>query len=264
MDIRDDLGDRMKSYEAQYNLQFPTKHPLMLRLDGVHFHSNVRQWKCLKPFDNDMVTAMQTAALTLCEKIGGAHFAYVQSDEITILVRDDMNDATQPWYNNELNKIMSVASSIATNAFNQSLGGTKFECKFFEPMAEFDCRGYVLPEHEIANAFIWRQLDAMRNSVQMLGRSFFGHNVIQNRSNAEIKDMLWHDHNVNWNNLRTELQRGACIIKTYIDVPNMKMVDGVLVETGTTVRRSHWEVDHSIPVFTEHRDYITSRTSKKQ
>ena len=39
--------------------------------------------------------------------------------------------------------------------------------------AMFDSRVFNLPESEVCNYFIWRQNDATRNSIELLGREYF-------------------------------------------------------------------------------------------
>jgi tRNA(His) 5'-end guanylyltransferase len=259
--MADGLGDRIKKYEKAFNPAFPIKLPLILRLDGRSFHTMVKKWKCLKPFDENLIEAMLFTAKTLCENIAGAHVAYVQSDEITILVRDDMGFHSQPWYDKKINKIMSVAAAKASNAFNFKFHGSKklgVDVNLNE-LAEFDCRGFIVPEHEINNVIIWRQQDASRNSIQMLARSNFSHNQLNKKNNSEIQDMLMSlDPPVNWNDLDTHLKRGACIIKKddIKQVPKRDEKGKVIPGEFSEINRPAWVVDKEIPIFTQDKNYI--------
>ena len=40
---------------------------------------------------------------------------------------------------------------------------------------KFDARCFNIPKEEVANYFYWRQLDATRNSIQMVGQANFSH-----------------------------------------------------------------------------------------
>ena len=249
------LGDRIKSYEQTFNFKYPIKLPLILRFDGVHFHSMVKKWNCDKPFDNRLVKAMQETALTLCKSIPGAQLAYVQSDEITILIRDDMKYQTEPVYGKKVNKLMSVLSARAANAFNFSFFKDVSNVPF-NHLAEFDCRGFIVPEQDILNSILWRQQDATRNSIQMLGRAHFSHKQLTNKSTNEIQEMLWQEKRINFNNIHTHLKRGACIIKKEKEMPLKKYIDGNLVDTNENVTRSVWITDLNIPIFSKDRSYI--------
>jgi len=259
--MADGLGDRIKKYEKAFNPAFPIRLPLILRLDGKSFHTMVKKWKCLKPFDEDLIEAMFFTAKTLCENIAGAQVAYVQSDEITILVRDDMDVHSQPWYDKKLNKIMSVAAAKATNAFNFKFHGSQQlgVSVNLNELAEFDCRGFIVPEYEINNCFLWRETDCSRNSVQMLARAHFSHKQLHKKNNSEIQDMLMSLENpINWNDLDTHLKRGACIIKKDIpkEVPKRDDRGKVIQGEFEEITRPAWVVDKEIPIFTQDKNYI--------
>jgi tRNA(His) 5'-end guanylyltransferase len=250
------LGDRMKSYEKTFSHNYPIRMPLILRFDGVHFHSMVKRWKCDKPFDDRLIAAMQYTALTLCKTIPGAQVAYVQSDEITLLIRDDMTNQSQPVFDKKINKMMSVFAARASNAFNFAFFDETLSSVAHEHLAEFDCRGYVVPEQEIINSFIWRQQDATRNAIQMLARSYFSHKQLHKKSCDEIQEMLFSEHHINYNDTSTHLKRGSCIIKTNKEVPVKKWDSGKLIASGEMTTRSSWSVDVEIPIFTKDRTYI--------
>ena len=115
---KDSLGDRMKNdYESRSQTYLPRRTYTMLRLDGKAFHTFTKH--CKRPYDLDLMSDMDETAKYLCENIQGCKLAYVQSDEISLLLRDDQTFETQPWYGKEINKICSVAASKATKAFIQ-------------------------------------------------------------------------------------------------------------------------------------------------
>ena len=202
---------------------------------------------------------MQETALGLCKAIAGAQIAYVQSDEITILIRDDMTNQTQPIFDKKINKIMSVFASKASNLFNYHFFKNEADVPF-EHLAEFDCRGWVMPEQEVANSYIWRQQDATRNSVQMLARAYFSHKELHVKSCDEIQEMLWSQHDINFNDVPTHLKRGSCIIKMDKTVPVKKFEDGELIDSNETTTRKVWSIDTEIPIFTKDRNYIEQFT----
>ena len=256
------LGNRMKKYESAFNFMFPIRFPLIIRLDGSHFHSQVKKWKCKKPFDEHLITTMQYTSKVLCETIPGAQIAYTQSDEITILIRDDISIHSEPVFGKEINKILSIFASRASNIFNWkffNLGNRERSINEipFKMLAEFDCRGFILPENEIINAFIWRQKDFERNSIQMVARNYFSHKQLNKKNNSGIQDMLMLEKGVNWNDLPTHLKRGACIIKKEVskEVPKRDK-KGKKVEGNEIIKRHMWVIDLDIPIFTKNKNYI--------
>lgn len=179
----DSLGDRMKEqYEDRARYMLPRRTYTILRLDGRGFHSLLK--KAARPFDRDVMDAMNFAAQHVCAGIAGARFGYVQSDEISVLLTDFTYHGTQPWFNGNVSKLTSVSACIAANNFNASyLNRSRF--------AEFDCRAFTIPDQvEVANYFIWRQRDAIRNAILATAQARFGHRAIQNKNVGELRVML--------------------------------------------------------------------------
>ena len=265
---RDSLGDRMKGYEYISRNYLTKKLPVIIRLDGKAFHTFTRGMK--RPFDNILIETMQETAKKLCENIQGCKVAYTQSDEITLLLTDYENIDTQGWFDYNIQKMCSISSSMATLYFNtiykenvkkylkerfvnnieKELTDEEYEKEFdieclytnkFDK-AMFDSRVFTLPKEEVCNCFIWRQQDATRNSIQMVGQANFSHKDLQNKSCNMIQDMLFTQKGINWNNYETYLKRGSCIIKESYN--------------KQSVKRSRWIIDNNIPVFSEDKDYI--------
>lgn len=254
------LGNRMKQYEASFNQKLPPRIPLMLRLDGVGFSKMVKKWKCKKPYDLRLANAMQQASLALAEKISGTCLVYSQSDEITMLIRDDMSNDTQPWHGKKINKILTIASTTAANAFNYYFFGPEY-CDSqpkLSYLAEFDCRSYIVPEHEIFNSILWRQQDCTKNSISMLAQTLFSHKNLHKKSGSEKQDMMMIEHGVNWNDMPTAFKRGFCVKNVEVpkQVPkrdeNHKVIEGEF----ETVNRNKWVIDLEPPIFTKDRNYI--------
>lgn len=127
---------------------------------------------------------MVSLAKALCAEVSGSVFAYTQSDEISILMQDFESVGTQPWFDGEVQKIASVAASFAAAWFNNSSYGVR-------SFAHFDARVFTIPEPvEVANYFIWRQRDAMRNAILAYAQHEFGAKAIQGISTSELRVML--------------------------------------------------------------------------
>ena len=112
----------------------------------------------------------------------------------------------------------------------------------------FDARCFNIPKEEVANYFYWRQLDATRNSIQMVGQANFSHKELQNKSCNDIQNMLLTQKDINWNNIPTYQKRGSACIR---------YEDRVEYPDGTHVWRNKWKIDKEIPIFkNEGREYI--------
>ena len=90
------LGDRMKSYEAIPKNFLMRRQPVIIRLDGKAFHSYTRGFD--KPFDAELMKAMQQTMKYLCEEIQGCVIGYTQSDEITLVLCDYQKLDTDAWF----------------------------------------------------------------------------------------------------------------------------------------------------------------------
>lgn len=232
--MADSLGDRMKRYEAVSQPLLTSRTPAILRIDGKAFHTWTKKNKCVKPFDSNMMDWMSSTAKSVCSEISGSVFAYTQSDEISILLKDYQELETQAWFDGKVVKMASVAASYATGFFNKQLS-EEYSTAFF------DARIFNVPKEDVVNYFIWRQNDAVRNSVQMLARAYFSHRALQGMHNDLIKAKLL-EIGVDWSKCLGREKRGSCVYK------QKKMVG--------EVERNYWTIDAEIPRFSEDRDFI--------
>lgn len=233
----------MKRYEAPTTHQLPDRLPVIIRCDGKAFHTYTRG---LSKNDQGIIDAMDNAARVLCEQITGARLAYIQSDEISVLVNPWADRDSMPWFDNCLQKFVSVTASICaaevTAASHAIFGKTK--------VAYFDSRAFVLPYEEVTNYFIWRQQDAVRNSIQVLGQMHFSSKQLHKKSCDEIQEMLFQEKGIDWNNEPVRFKRGGCVVKRNVEVQ---------AKDGSRILRPKWVLDRDIPIFSKDRDYIESR-----
>lgn len=239
------LADRMKEYEQAARTSFPKRLPLIVRVDGKAFSKLTSSLKGPgDPFNRDFVSVMDEVAKALCREIQGAQVAYVQSDECSVLVHGYKTFQSQSWFDNQLQKIVSLSAAIAAATF------TANSQKLFGDVRSvfFDARAFILPESEVSNYMLWRQQDAMRNSVQMLARFHFSHKECDSKS-CEIMKVMLSEKNVKWNDLPCGLRRGRCVIKR----PEKHLI----IQNGVPLHidRSAWTVEDA-PLFAQNREYI--------
>lgn len=259
---KDSLGDRMKEYEGVTRNYLMRRQPTIIRVDGKSFHTFTKGFK--RPFDEVLIKTMWDTTIELCKQIQGAKVGCVQSDEISILITDYEKIETNAWFDNNLSKMLSISASVATMAFNRSFFANvqEFEYDIYDKdyddydkdsemhktyckklhSAIFDSRVFQVPKDEVDNYFIWRQQDATRNSIQMLGQANFSHKELHCCSCNVIQEKLFSEKGINFNDINTFLKRGACIVKEEYLVGEAK--------------RTRWIVDKDIPIFTQDREYI--------
>jgi tRNA(His) 5'-end guanylyltransferase len=248
---KDDLGDRMKKYEAVTRFVLPRRTYTILRVDGRAFHSWTRG--LAKPYDGFFMNLMDDAATALCEQIPGAQFAYVQSDEISVLAVDFLNINTEPWFEGNVQKWASISAAVATMAFNRSLMEFKKDdpegivlIVKKEPNAVFNARVFTIPDLiEVENYFVWRQQDAERNSVMMLARAYASHKQLAGKKRAEQHEII-HAAGDNWAKHPANFKHGRVVRKTQIvNDPISRFPAG-----------QAWVADEETPVFTKNREYL--------
>lgn len=264
---KDSLGDRMKQYEGIPKTSLMRQNPVIIRIDGKAFHTFTRGFK--RPFDDILIESMQETMKYLCENIQGCKIGYCQSDEISLLITDYENINTAAWFDYQVQKMCSIAASMATLAFNRvfwekirDLDHDYYEYptkefnelieiyyKALEKGAMFDARCFSIPKEEVCNYFQWRQMDCTRNSIQMVGQANFSHKELQNKKNEDIQEMLFSQKGINWNDFSTVKKRGSCCIKDF----EKKVIN---FQTQEEVVRKVWGIDKNIPIFSQDRNYI--------
>lgn len=162
-----DLAQRMKALEAVTRTHLPAKTITVLRVDGKAFGTYTRH--LTKPFDARFLADMTATALGMAQRISGTFAAYVQSDEISVLLSDQASPTTQPWLGGNHNKIVSVSASLATGLFNARRADlhTHPDGHLGDP-ALFDSRAFTVSPDDAAAYLRWRQADARRNALAML------------------------------------------------------------------------------------------------
>lgn len=277
-----DLAKRMKGYEERNRYYLQRRMPVILRLDMRAGHSFTKGFE--RPFDEVFIKSMQETAKYLCENIQNCKLSYQQSDEITLLLVDYDKLNTDCFFDYRVDKLCSITASMATMAFNKAFKKnidlyskskivTGYSGQYYEDYenaneqldiyrkaldkgAMFDARCFNIPKEEVTNLVYWRQLDASRNSIQMIGQANFSHKELQYKSCNDIQDMLMTQKGINWNDLPTYQKRGSCCVRNKIVIES----DGVMATAqlrDTSKSENEWIIDTDIPIFKgEGREYI--------
>lgn len=281
---RSDLAKRMKGYEKRNRYYLQRRMPVILRLDMRAGHSFTKGFK--RPFDEVFIKSMQETAKYLCENIQNCKLSYQQSDEITLLLVDYDKLNTDCFFDYRVDKLCSIAASMATMAFNKFFEKYVDEYRFskwdgvsnyedgtwgyiqtllnaVDKGAMFDARCFNIPKEEVTNNFYWRQDDASRNSIQMVGQANFSHKELHKKSRNDIQDMLMTQKGINWNDFPIYQKRGSCCIKEEYAVNDngeeveVDCVTDVDEPVESVTFRSRWIIDTDIPIFKgKGREYI--------
>jgi len=260
---KDEIGTRIKEfYENRTRILLPRRTYTIIRVDGKAFKTYTKGLP--RPFDNGLMQDMDETAKYLCKNIQGAKIGFVQSDEISILMTDFATHQTDAWFDGNIQKIVSVASSMATAKFNQlrlirdfTTFGSEFTSEGIGLMigdtrlAEFDARTFTIPSKtEVMNYFIWRQQDTVRNSISSVAQTLYSSKELHGKNMSEQQEMIF-QKGQNWNDFTSQEKRGRFVFKEQFEVvPDTKLPEGVPpVDSFETVTRSHW-VARGCPTFT--------------
>lgn len=246
------LAKRMKeNYESRTRFFLPRRTNTIIRLDGKAFHTYTKGLN--KPFDEGLMEDMASTTAFLCENIMGVKCGYTQSDEISLLLTDYDKLETQAWFDNNIQKMTSIAASLATAKFNQ-LRLMRNETNVYNraimktvinnsTLAFFDARVFQIPEkEEVVNYFLWRQRDAEKNSVAMLAQSLYSHKELHNKNGSDMQEMCFQKGH-NWNDLSPQKKRGSFIVKQTFENENKAI-------------RTKWEIVKETPFFGKERESI--------
>lgn len=209
---RDDfetMGDLHKQFEAQQTThKLMPGLPVVARLDGRSFHSFTKTMA--RPYDANLAQCMLETACYLVRETH-ADIAYRQSDEIT-LVWANQDVTKEMLFGGKTHKLLSVLAAMATAKFNQAVGQHLPAQAHKLPV--FDCRVYQYPTLALAaETLVWREADAIRNSLSMLAQAHFSHQQLQGKSTTAMTEMLA-QKGITWKDMPTVFKRGVFVQKT--------------------------------------------------
>ena len=258
---KDSLGARMKTYENVSKGFLTLGVPKVIRLDMRAGHTFCRGFD--KPFDRIFSNCMIETTIDLCGQIPGVVAGYTQSDEISLILNDEVNNGYVCFFEGNIEKIVSISASIATLNFNKHYFDKCHDSKnktYRNKLwtAQFDSRVFCLPNvTELHNYILWRQEDATRNSIQIVAHANFTDKECHGLNSNQLQDKLMVEKGINWNNFESRFKRGSIILKENyykdVELPNGEII--------TNVKRSHW-VEKNIPILTKDTAFIPSIYAK--
>lgn len=239
----------MKLYESVFDFRLLPRAPIMCRCDGVSFSKLTKRLNLEKPFDVQFSSWMSKSATTVASKIQGCVFGYIQSDEISFVIRTNQSNETVPWFDNRIQKIDSVISGMLSSVFTKNIANDLL-------ITCFDCRVMSFPNlTEIINGIRWRQQDCVKNSISSAAYYEVGKKVgrgtarkmLHKLNSKERQELLFQETNINWASYQEEFKNGVVAYRKDVEVET---------EHGL-VTRKRW-VYSSAPIFQSNdgRDWL--------
>lgn len=239
----ENLEEKCRYYQSLTNYKLLPNSYVIVHLDGKGFSKLIKN-KFKKPFDNDFINMMNKTAQFLCKNVQGCKLAYVQSDEISLLITDfDTPNTTDLLYGGRLNKIQSILASLATSEFNKQyilynlskkVEGDVCFAEIYDTinsmnMCQFDCKAWVVPNENDAFAwFLFRNIDCVKNSKQQTAQNWCSHKELFNKDTDEQIDYLLKKHNIDWNSFDNDKKFGRFVYR--IEKHEKKEINGEIIE----------------------------------
>lgn len=257
MDIGGTLSETELFFEKKSDTTLTPRIPVVGRIDGKNFSKFTKSLKksANSPWNLDFVESMIMAGIAVANNMQGCKVIYVQSDEITFVLTDFRGARTQPWLGYRTRKMNSLAASIGSIAFYKDLSMRIPEVASRTPV--FDSRFWNRP-NDVENAVVYRQMDAIRNSVQMYARHFFSHKQCLGKSVKEMREVLT-KNGTPWEDLPTNLKMGTLIYKieeeVELDLPQ-EVIAKMKTKPPETVMRKRWNIDREVPLLIKNSDWL--------
>ena len=242
-----DFEVRMRQIEDRHERHVAPEAYLVARLDGRAFHTLTKDLGVEKPFDAGFRDAMINAAKHVMQSGFNTAYAFVQSDEISVLF-----DALDATFGRRYSKLISVLAGEASAALSLGLGAS----------ATFDCRLLELGDQkEIHEYFTWRQRDAERNCLNThaywtLRNEGLGARAatreLSRLSRDQKKTLLLETSSLEYGSLPVWQRRGIGLYYEYYE----KVGTNPLTGRQATAQRRRIKVDLDIPWGEEHNRVI--------
>lgn len=260
------LEDKCLYYRSLTDYKLLPNSYVIVMLDGKNFSTLIKN-KFKKPFDEDFIDMMNQTAQYVCENVDGCKFAYIQSDEISLVLTDFDTPTTDSFFGYRLNKLTSIIASLATAKFNQlmtvyNLSKNCYENKLedgketiynvkqaIEKISEsnlmqFDCKCWNVPNmNDVYAWFLYRQIDCLRNSKQQTVQTYLPHKRLLKLNTDEQINLLLKEKGVDWNSFSMSEKYGRFIWRHNVLMNN--------IETNEIYSRHKWLVTPAFPLMVE-------------
>ena len=250
------LKERMKYLQWLRDYKLDKDSYILCHIDGRAFSKMIKK-RFKLPFDDGFMQMMDETAAYVCENVQGAKCAYVQSDEITIVITSFKYEGDElingsAFFDYRLCKLQSIIASLATAKFNQLYtlwminedSDKSIKQQINEiPLIQFDCKCWDVNTYD--DMFAWfkfRQNDCIRNSKQQFAQAYCSHKDLLNKNSDEQVEYCKLKTGNDWNTLNGKYKYGRIVYRTTypIQTINPKTNEPITVMRS---QYSSWIVD---------------------
>jgi len=202
------LKDKCEYYRSLVDYRLQPNGYVLLMVDGKNFSRLIKD-EFDKPFDDWFINTMNNTAIHICKELQACRLAFVQSDEISFLIKDT-TESTLP-FDGRLCKLQSVVASMATSYFTKEIIKKKGNT---EEDYLFDCKAWSVPNFNEARAwFIYRQNDCIRNSKQQFCQTYCTYEELLRKTADEQVKICLEKTGKDWNKEEDGRKYGRFIYK---------------------------------------------------
>lgn len=249
------LNDKCNYYRDLADYRLMPNSYIMVMIDGKNFSKLIKN-KFEKPFDEWFISTMNKTAVHLCKNIQNCVCAFVQSDEISLILKD--NTLTSTPFEGRLCKLQSVIPSMATAVFNKEIIKRNLELGMSVddivnlPDYCFDCKAWSVPNANEAMAWVlYRQIDCIRNSKQQFAQTYLPHKELMNNDTDKQIALCIEKTGNDWNAVSDDKKYGRLFYRMPV---NKVTPDGVEYTRHEWTAKSEQLTDES--VRTNFLDYL--------
>lgn len=242
------LKDKCREYQKRRDYHIDTDKFIIAHIDGRSFSKMIKN-KFQKPFDVNFIDMMNKTAQYLCQMVQGTHLAYVQSDEITLIIKKNTEDS-DVFFGGRLCKMQSIIASLATAKFNNlmlqyTLKTSVEGCQIIAEnisLYQFDCKIWDVDNANDAMAWLlFRNIDCTRNSKQQTCQTYLSHKELMGKHTDEQVALLLEEKGINWFDLPDGQKYGRLIQKQMVtEERTFSTKDGI--ERTESCNRSKWQI----------------------
>jgi tRNA(His) 5'-end guanylyltransferase len=242
------LEEKCKYYQSVQDYKLMPNSYVLVHCDGRAFSKLIKK-RFKQPFDDDFIFMMNETAKYLCENVGGCKMAYVQSDEISLVLTDFDTETTDSFFGYRMCKLISTIAAMATAKFNRLWLSFQEDINLAInelPLATFDCKVWNVPNYNDAIAwFIFRQNDCIKNSVSQTAQILFTHKELEGVNTQGRIDKMLCEKGINWEDFDNGVKYGRFIYKVKIvtEIPQL----------NETTERYAWQIRNAFKI-TENKE----------
>lgn len=243
------LKSRIENYQSIVDYKLTPKLPLIITINGRS--SNKLTSLIDKPFSLGFSECIYATCYKLCLEVEGVVFGYVHNDEIVLIVKNDQNLDTKPWYLNSIQKIVSTTSAIASLHFNKVAKdiGLNITSDFIFISSIFP----VPTDTEAINTLIYKQQYNFATSLdfacfyELLNKNFDKQNIkemLYGLSADEKIELLKQECDIDFHCYPIEFRRGIACYRVPISI-------------NDTIKYK-WFINNNLPIFTKDQNFLNN------